>query len=202
MINNIYVWEINSFFLFVLVWDFFISLDTLLTVALQNCCMRLHAYHIKINRNTSFKQSKKKDSSWLMKIDKIETARKMRGVLLCKSYLHFWTITVGNFSFILFTFVYFLIGKVIRLKFLDLFIHRTVVKYFALNFSVTPSFYSVLFFELIFLYKGRIILYFWRKYALAHTLYGVGLFCVLISELSYSRDIPLTLSRSQGSLLL
>lgn len=95
-----------------------------------------------------------------MKIDKIETARKMRGVLLCKSYLHFWTITVGNFSFILFTFVYFLIGKVIRLKFLDLFIHRTVAKYFALNFSVTPSFYSVLFFELIFLYKGRIILYF------------------------------------------
>lgn len=140
-----------------------------------------------------------------MKIDKIETAQKMRGILLCKIYLYFWPITTGNFSFILFTFVgffFFLIGKVIRLKFLDLFIHRTVAKYFALHFSVTPSFYSVLFFELIFLYKGRIILYFWRKYALAHTLYGVGLFCVLISERSCSKDIPRTLSRSRGSLLL
>lgn len=58
-----------------------------------------------MNRNTSFKQSEKKDSSWLMKIDKSETARKPRGILLCKSYLRFWPITIENFSFILFTFV-------------------------------------------------------------------------------------------------
>lgn len=65
-----------------------------------------------------------------------------------------------------------------------------VVKYFALH----AHFYS--FWANIFIHTWIELLYFWRKYALAHT---YQMFFFLHTELFFFTDIPFSLSRSQGS---